>query len=122
MNPTRLPILVEMFANRAIYNDGWIACTTPPLAPWEVGKTIDVDDYKWELYNVDQDFSEANDLAAKTAKKVTVAHARIRDWLRGWDLNPRPSGYEPDELPGCSTPRFVRTVNWLGFGNAQLNL
>src|SRR5260221_2486856 len=26
-------------------------------------------------------------------------------WLRGWDLNPRPSGYEPDELPGCSTPQ-----------------
>ncbi len=25
--------------------------------------------------------------------------------LRGRDLNPRPSGYEPDELPGCSTPR-----------------
>ena len=27
-------------------------------------------------------------------------------WLRGRDLNPRPSGYEPDELPGCSTPRL----------------
>ncbi|CAE1141912.1 protein of unknown function [Serratia sp. Tan611] len=26
-------------------------------------------------------------------------------WLRGPDLNRRPSGYEPDELPGCSTPR-----------------
>jgi membrane-bound lytic murein transglycosylase A len=25
--------------------------------------------------------------------------------LRGLDLNQRPSGYEPDELPGCSTPR-----------------
>jgi hypothetical protein len=61
----------EMFANRAIYNDGWIACTTPPLAPWEIGKTIDVDDYKWELYNVDQDFSEANDLAAKNPKKLS---------------------------------------------------
>jgi arylsulfatase A-like enzyme len=60
----------EMFANRAIYNDGWVACTTPPLAPWETGKTIDVDDYKWELYNVDQDFSEANDLAAKNPKKL----------------------------------------------------
>ena len=26
-------------------------------------------------------------------------------WLRGWDLNPRPQGYEPCELPGCSTPQ-----------------
>ena len=28
-----------------------------------------------------------------------------KNWLRGLDLNQRPSGYEPDELPGCSTPR-----------------
>ena len=28
------------------------------------------------------------------------------NWLRGTDLNRRPSGYEPDELPDCSTPRY----------------
>ena len=33
-------------------------------------------------------------------------------WLRGGDLNPRPLGYEPNELPDCSTPRhgIVRIV------------
>ena len=30
----------EMFANRAIYNDGWVAATTPPLPPWASGKTV----------------------------------------------------------------------------------
>ena len=33
------------------------------------------------------------------------AFCYFRDWLRGLDLNQRPSGYEPDELPDCSTPR-----------------
>jgi hypothetical protein len=32
-------------------------------------------------------------------------------WLRGRDLNPRPSGYEPDELPGCSTPHFEDSLD-----------
>ncbi len=60
----------EMFANRALYSDGWIASTTPPLPPWAVGKTIDVDDYKWELYDVTKDFSQAENLTAKEPRKL----------------------------------------------------
>ena len=60
----------EMFANRAIYNDGWVAATTPPLPPWASGKTIPIDDYKWELYDITKDFSEANNMAAKDPKRL----------------------------------------------------
>jgi hypothetical protein len=44
-------------------------------------------------------------LPLKTAA-VTARSFATKIWLRGRDLNPRPSGYEPDELPGCSTPHL----------------
>src|ERR1700678_4067875 len=37
--------------------------------------------------------------------ELTTRHLEKKKGLRGQDLNLRPSGYEPDELPGCSTPR-----------------
>ena len=60
----------EMFANRAIYHDGWVAATTPPIVPWEMGQAIDVNSYAWELYNVSEDFSQANNLADKEPAKL----------------------------------------------------
>src|SRR5262249_54196298 len=63
----------EMFGNRGIYHEGWYACTTPPHPPWLMGlrKMPDVvNGYKWELYNLKDDFSQANDLAAKNPDKL----------------------------------------------------
>ncbi len=67
----------EMVGNRAIYHDGWIASTTPPAPPWLLGtgKLTPVNDYKWELYNLNEDFSQYNDLAAKMPEKVKEMQA-----------------------------------------------
>ena len=63
----------EMMGNRAIYHDGWIATTTPPAGPWlmGMGKLPDVvNGYKWELYNIAEDYSQYNDLARKMPDKL----------------------------------------------------
>ena len=62
----------EMGGNRGIYHDGWVAATTPPYAPWVsvVTKPVEVNDYRWELYNVSKDFSQAVNLAAKEPAKL----------------------------------------------------
>src|SRR5207245_4630646 len=45
-------------------------------------------------------------LGRKQTRLATQRAPIEEDWLRGLDLNQRPSGYEPDELQGCSTPRL----------------
>jgi len=60
----------ELYGNRAIYDDGWLAGTVHG-APWETGKpraTLEND--RWELYNTRADFSLADDLAWKYPEKL----------------------------------------------------
>lgn len=60
----------EMFGNRAIYHDGWVACTRHSV-PWITGVVLPaVKDDVWELYNINEDFTEANDLAAQNPAKL----------------------------------------------------
>ena len=63
----------EMLGNRAIYRDGWVAATTPATLPWELSTATPPDvitGYNWELYNVQEDPTQFNDLAAKMPEKV----------------------------------------------------
>jgi len=61
----------EMFINRGIYHDGWWAASRTGV-PWESTpkSEINPDTAVWELYNLDEDFTQANDLAAKNPTKL----------------------------------------------------
>jgi arylsulfatase len=59
----------EMFGNRAIYHDGWVAATRHSI-PWLMVKLPPVKDDVWELYHVAEDFSQADDLAQKNPAKL----------------------------------------------------
>ena len=60
----------ELRGNRSIYHDGWLAATIH-IALWEPQlRTNDFSKDKWELYNLREDFGQANDLAAKEPKKL----------------------------------------------------
>jgi len=67
----------ELVGNRAIYKDGWMASTTPLRLPWVTsGYEPSPDDFKWELYNINEDFSQANNLAQQNpAKLKELQHA-----------------------------------------------
>lgn len=69
----------EMFGSRAIYRDGWWACTRLDKAPWDLSpETLqrfapgryDPDDDVWELYYLPDDFSQAKNVAAEHPDKV----------------------------------------------------
>jgi len=65
----------DIMASRGIYHDGWFASAIGPREPWVVGmpkgaKTWSPLTDKWELYNIDEDWSQANDLAAANPLKL----------------------------------------------------
>ncbi|WP_374529211.1 arylsulfatase [Acinetobacter sp.] len=65
----------EIIANRAIYHDGWMANTTPVIGPWSnelSKKPASPLDYKWELYNLKEDFTQSKDLSKQYPEKLAA--------------------------------------------------
>ena len=65
----------EIMGSRAIYHDGLMASAFGPRAPWVPGTPPGIREWtpdkdKWELYNIDQDWSQANDLAEQMPAKL----------------------------------------------------
>ncbi len=75
---TRKTQYFEMIGNRAIYNEGWLAATIHK-APWEAQPRKPLAEDIWELYNVDEDFSLANNLAEKNPEKLEEMKKKFMD-------------------------------------------
>ncbi len=72
---TRKTQFFDIMASRGVYHDGWFAGTLGPREPWVGGlpkgaREWTPDKDRWELYNLDEDWSQANDLAAQMPKKL----------------------------------------------------
>jgi arylsulfatase A-like enzyme len=103
----------EMFGNRGIYHDGWVACTRHSI-PWLLAaKPTPLTEDVWELYNVDKDFSQADDLATAQPAKLKELQAVFMqeaiknnvlpiDDRRAERFNPALAG-RPDLLDGRKT-------------------
>ncbi len=65
----------EMFGNRALYKDGWIAVCRHGRLPWQNSGSADFDKDTWELYDVSKDFSEYSNVAAQNPDKLKELQA-----------------------------------------------
>jgi arylsulfatase len=101
----------EVFGNRAIYQDGWVAAARR-YEPWNIAKDFfkiyngDFAHDKWELYHVDEDYSEAHDLADKFPDKLKALQAEFDSEARRNDvypLTPIPFGGAPNIVPDGKT-------------------
>ncbi|MFZ0678031.1 arylsulfatase [Candidatus Binatus sp.] len=91
----------EMFGNRGIYHDGWTAVTRHSI-PWEpLAPLPKFTEDKWELYNTNDDFSQAQDVAAKYPDKLKELQQLFLDEAEKYNVLP---------LDDRRVERFVPTI------------
>lgn len=79
----------ELFGNRAIYQDGWKAVTIHAnRMPWNINTTAPFEEDVWELYNLNEDFSESKDLSKEHPEKLEALKKRWDELA--WENNVYP--------------------------------
>ena len=106
----------EMFCNRAIYQDGWIACSHFGT-PWDTNsRDGDFLDAPWELYNIEEDFSQAVNLADNQPEKLKQLQDLFLDEAQKYDvlpLDPRFAERMDPKLRIAGDP----PTSWTYYGN-----
>ena len=84
---TRKTQYFETGGHRAIYHDGWIA-TAFHGVPWILRGSVPFEQDKWELYNITEDFSQADDLASKHPEKLKELQSLFDQEAKKYDVYP----------------------------------
>ena len=106
----------ELATNRAIYNDGWVACSRYGY-PWTTaGRGMDFVDAPWELYHIAEDFSQAVDLAAKEPGKLNELKAKFLEEAKKYDVFPLDPRFS-ERLDPKLRESGERKASWTYFGN-----
>ena len=86
----------ELVGNRATFKDGWMASTTPLRLPWITAAGVtepNPDDFKWELYNVNEDFSQAHNVADKYPARLKELQAAFEVEAKKHNVYPLDSSF-----------------------------
>ena len=97
----------QVYGNRSIYHDGWMASAFRGRAPWNIRKplaTSPLDD-RWELYHLDEDFSQAHDLAASQPQKLQELRDLFNVEAGANQVYPLLDNNVPELLPRLSSGR-----------------
>src|SRR5262249_13513609 len=117
----------EMFGNRALYHDGWIAATPPPQPPWLMGTAPmpPLDEYKWELYNITDDYSENNDLSSQNPGKLKELQGLFMEEAKKYQVLPldnsilqRALAPRPSAVAGLTEFTYSGEISGIPPGNA----
>jgi len=97
----------NVYGNRAIYHDGWMASAFRGRAPWNVRTPISgsILEDRWELYHLDQDFSQARDVAQDNPQKLAELQALFWHEAGRNQVLPLIDNAQTDGLPHLSSGR-----------------
>jgi arylsulfatase len=116
----------EMFGSRAIYHDEWVAAAPPVVDPWALSlappPTDVMNGFKWQLYNIADDWSQAKDLAAEMPDKLRDMQqlfAMQAEKYHVFPLDdrtlPRFMGVKPSYAPGRSEFSYAGEITNVPF-------
>jgi arylsulfatase A-like enzyme len=99
----------EIFGSRGIYKDGWWA-GSPNGSPWDQAPgtpPVPPEQRLWELYNLDQDFSQAHDLSGQNPQKLEEMKRLFDAEARRNNVYPLQPGFDPEPSVTAGRTHFV---------------